>query len=187
MRFLADTPKQDELDGTAWSNGGYRPTPTIIEAAQALYRQHKVEDIARSDAGARNLTDTTHCIAEIIEDAKAKDHKDICFVTGVPGAGKTLAGLNLVTERTVAHEDEHTMVDGHWSHHRFRGTAWQKVNDSSRRAYLASAYRVLMTRAQQGMVIYVPPGAVDDYTRPPEFNDGVAAFLQNCGIEALTR
>jgi hypothetical protein len=52
---------------------------------------------------------TAECIAQIIEDAKSKHHKAICFVTGVPGAGKTLAGLNLVTQRTKAHEDEHAV------------------------------------------------------------------------------
>ncbi len=103
------TPQQDALDGAEWSKSGYRPTPTIIEAAQALYRGHRVDEITRSDAGAKNLSETAACIAAIIEDAKTKRHKAICFVTGVPGAGKTLAGLNLVTERTKVHEDEHAV------------------------------------------------------------------------------
>jgi hypothetical protein len=90
-------------------DSGYKPTPTIIEAAQSLYQGHKVDEITRSDAGAINLSQTSACIAQIIEDAKAKRHKAICFVTGVPGAGKTLAGLNLVTQRTSAHEDEHAV------------------------------------------------------------------------------
>jgi hypothetical protein len=93
----------------AWMTSGYRPTPTIIEAAQALYRSHRVEDITRSDASARNLSDTADCLSRIIEQAKARHHKAICFVTGVPGAGKTLAGLNLVTQRTKAHEEEHAV------------------------------------------------------------------------------
>src|ERR1700737_3211686 len=87
----------------------YKPTPTIIEAAQALYQGHKVAEITRSDAEAINLSQTAECIAQIIEDAKSKRYKAICFVTGVPGAGKTLAGLNLVTQRTNAHEDEHAV------------------------------------------------------------------------------
>ena len=88
---------------------GYKPTPTIIEAAQALYQGHRVEEITRSDAGAKNLSETTTCIEKIIEEANAKRHKAICLVTGVPGAGKTLAGLNLVTHRTKAHEEEHAV------------------------------------------------------------------------------
>lgn len=64
------------------------PTPTIVEAAQALYRGHNVHDITRSDAGAENLTVTTDEINHIIEHSKANGRKSICFVTGVPGAGK---------------------------------------------------------------------------------------------------
>ena len=108
-RVIAQTPTQAELDGEQWSRTGYKPTPTIIEAAQALYQGHQVEDITRSDAGAKNLSQTAACLSEIIEDAKANRRKAICFVTGVPGAGKTLAGLNLVTLRTKAHEDEHAV------------------------------------------------------------------------------
>jgi hypothetical protein len=81
------------IDLHSWLTSGYQPTPTIVEAAQALYQQHGVEEIARSDAGARNLGATTHCIAEIIEHSKTNQRKSICLVTGVPGAGKTLAGL----------------------------------------------------------------------------------------------
>jgi hypothetical protein len=98
-----------KIDVQAWLSSGYKPTPTIIEAAQALYQGHKVDEITRSDAGAINLSQTAECIAQIIEDAKSNRHKAICFVTGVPGAGKTLAGLNLVTQRTNAHEEEHAV------------------------------------------------------------------------------
>ena len=103
---IAQTPAQVALDGEHWSRTGYKPTPTIIEAAQALYQGHRVEEITRSDAGAKNPSQTAACLSEIIEDAKANKRKAICLVTGVPGAGKTLAGLNLVTLRTKAHEDE---------------------------------------------------------------------------------
>ena len=106
---VAKTPNQDAFDPEQWAASGYKPTPTIIEAAQALYQGHRVEEITRSDAGAKNLSETTTCLEKIIEEAKAKRHKAICFVTGVPGAGKTLAGLNLVTHRTKAHEEEHAV------------------------------------------------------------------------------
>jgi hypothetical protein len=69
------------IDYDAWISSGYQPTPTIVEAAQALYQAHGVEDIARSDAGARNLGITSGCIAEIIEHSKARQRKSICFVT----------------------------------------------------------------------------------------------------------
>ena len=108
-KALAEMPRQPSFDATDWATSGYKPTPTIIEAAQALYGGHKVEEITRSDAGAKNLTHTTEAIAKIIKNTKVRREKAICFVTGVPGAGKTLAGLNLVTQRTKAHEEEHAV------------------------------------------------------------------------------
>jgi len=83
--------------GEAYSSGSYSPTPTIIEAAISLYNNHSVEEITRSDAGAINLTKTTAAISDIIEYAKSENQKVICFVTGVPGAGKTLVGLKVAT------------------------------------------------------------------------------------------
>lgn len=110
LRAVAqDFPNRSDFVPAQWMTSGYRPTPTIIEAAQALYRSHRVEDITRSDASARNLSETAECLARIIDQAKAEGHKAICFVTGVPGAGKTLAGLNLVTQRIKSHEDEHAV------------------------------------------------------------------------------
>jgi len=93
----------------SWLASGYQPTPTIIEAAQALYQDHNVEEIARSDAGARNLSVTFDGIAKIIEHSKCESRKSICLVTGVPGAGKTLAGLNIATKRAHEHSDEHAV------------------------------------------------------------------------------
>jgi hypothetical protein len=81
-----------------WERGRYYPTPTIIEAAMALYGGHGVAEISRSDAGAVNLSRTSGAISEIIASARASGRKSICFVTGVPGAGKTLVGLNIATE-----------------------------------------------------------------------------------------
>ncbi len=97
------------FDVFAWENSEYLPTPTIVEAAQALYRGHRVEDITRSDAGAENLTVTADEINRIIEHSKAFQKKSICFVTGVPGAGKTLAGLNIAIQRSNADKGEHAV------------------------------------------------------------------------------
>ncbi len=85
------------INVTEYLNGGYMPTPTIIEAAVSLYNTHSVENITRNDASAKNLTLTTTKISQIIELAKNEHKKIICFVTGVPGAGKTLVGLNIAT------------------------------------------------------------------------------------------
>jgi hypothetical protein len=90
---------QAQIHGATWAAAPYKPTPTIIEAARALYSQHSVEDIARSDAGARNLALTSERIEGLLELARSDRRKIICFVTGVPGAGKTLVGLNVATKR----------------------------------------------------------------------------------------
>jgi hypothetical protein len=87
------------IDGEAWLRSPYWPTPTIIEAARALYAQHSVDAIARHDAGAENLRVTSSHIEELVSEAKRARQKVILFVTGVPGAGKTLVGLNVATRR----------------------------------------------------------------------------------------
>ena len=74
-----------------------------------LYKGHNVEEISRSDSGAINLSKTATCLNRIIEDSKFNHLKTICFVTGVPGAGKTLAGLNIANDRMKADEDEHAV------------------------------------------------------------------------------
>lgn len=92
-----------------WVNSEYLPTPTIVEAAQALYTGHKVEDITRNDAGAKNISITTDAINRIIEYSETQNKKSICFVTGVPGAGKTLVGLNLGIQKSDAKKGEHAV------------------------------------------------------------------------------
>ncbi len=98
-----------EVDAIQWFSSIYKPTPTIIQAAQALYKGHSVKEISRSDAGTINLGATTATIADIIDDAKYNQKKSICFVTGVPGAGKTLAGLNIANERHNIDQGEHAV------------------------------------------------------------------------------
>jgi hypothetical protein len=94
LQFIDGEP----IDAASWECGRYSPTPTIIEAAMALYKGHAVAEISRNDAGAINLHQTTEAVSEIISRAKTNAHKAICFVTGVPGAGKTLVGLNIATK-----------------------------------------------------------------------------------------
>lgn len=100
---------ESPFDYHQWEESEYLPTPTIVEAAQALYRGHNVHDITRSDAGATNLTVTTTELSKIIEYSKQNHRKSICFVTGVPGAGKTLVGLNVAIERSNAQKGEHAV------------------------------------------------------------------------------
>src|SRR5690606_9988251 len=54
-----------------------------------------------------------------------------------------------------------------WGNYAFRGTVWQRINQDERRLYLKNAYRVILTRARQGMIIFVPKGDASDPTRPP--------------------
>lgn len=94
------------FDALEWAAGGYRPTPTIIEAAQALFRGHEVADISRSEAGAENLAATADAISKVIATAHETGRKSLVFVTGVPGAGKTLAGLNIACSRMDRRDGE---------------------------------------------------------------------------------
>ncbi len=96
------------FDLSEWMAKGYKPTPTIVEAAQVLYRTHRVTDISRSES-AENLKQTSASIGVVIEQSRQNRTKAICFVTGVPGSGKTLAGLNIATRRSDEHPDEHAV------------------------------------------------------------------------------
>jgi hypothetical protein len=98
-----------KLDVNEWMGKGYKPTPTIVEAAQVLYRTHSVTDISRSGAGEKNLRETSTSIGMVIDQARKNRTKAICFVTGVPGSGKTLAGLNIATRRSDEHHDENAV------------------------------------------------------------------------------
>jgi hypothetical protein len=98
-----------EIDVEKWVSAGYKPTPTIIEAASVLYATHQVRDISRCDADATNLTDTTECVVAIAEQCRRLSKKAIVFITGVPGSGKTLAGLNLATRLAANDADEYAV------------------------------------------------------------------------------
>lgn len=97
------------IDPQAWVRSPYQPTPTIIEAAQSLYSRHSVEAISRHDAGARNLAITSKRVEELIEHAARNSEKHIIFVTGVPGAGKTLVGLNVATKKREDYQQTHAV------------------------------------------------------------------------------
>lgn len=110
IKLIASEIDEDRpLNSIEWLKSIYKPTPTIIEAAQALYKGHSVEEISRSDSGAINLGATSDAISEIIERSKKNNRKSICFITGVPGAGKTLAGLNIANQRHNVDTGEHAV------------------------------------------------------------------------------
>jgi hypothetical protein len=91
----------EAIDVEKWNDGAYRPVPSVIEAATALYAGMSVREITHSHAGIHNLSVTTQRVLEIVKGACEKNEKVICFVTGVPGAGKTLAGLNTVHDPDI--------------------------------------------------------------------------------------
>lgn len=97
------------IDPDNWLQGRYKPTPTIVEAASALYGQHSVADLSRSDAGAKNLSITSVAVDQVIESARLQRRKAICFITGVPGAGKTLVGLDVATKHMDASNELHSV------------------------------------------------------------------------------
>ena len=91
----------DAIDPERWDSTEYVPTPTILEAARVLYEGQNVREISRCHAGAKNLTKTSAAVMLAVQRARQNERKLICFVTGVPGAGKTLAGLNIVHNREL--------------------------------------------------------------------------------------
>ena len=103
VREQAQPSKESDLCN--WAISRYSPTPTIIEAASALYQNHSVEDITRHEAAGAALEETTKFVLDVIERSKQNGEKSICFVTGVPGAGKTLVGLNVAIQQSVKEED----------------------------------------------------------------------------------
>jgi len=98
QEFLQSQAETSPPLSSDWAGGSYCPTPTIIEAAMALYNGHQVAEISRNDASGKNLHQTTKTISDVIADARRNSYKAACFVTGVPGAGKTLIGLNIATQ-----------------------------------------------------------------------------------------
>ena len=97
-------PNESPVD-LKWIISPYAPTPTIIEAARALYENHSVENITRHEADKVSTDRTIASILEIIQKSKLHQEKSICFVTGVPGAGKTLVGLDVAIKQTYQGQD----------------------------------------------------------------------------------
>lgn len=106
--ILVKYPNEIEIDDN-WVNSPYAPTPTIIEAARALYNNHSVENITRHEADKVSTDKTISYILDVIKYSKENKKKSICFVTGVPGAGKTLVGLEVAIKQT--YKDNGVPVD----------------------------------------------------------------------------
>lgn len=113
MDTLADKLRQiidkygddEEIDFDKWFNSPYHPTPTIIAAAVEAYTSHDISEIAHSEAGQDDIDKCEQKIEEIVEYARKNRKKCVCFVTGVPGAGKTLVGLDVVAKNLKKETD----------------------------------------------------------------------------------
>ena len=101
---LHEFPNEGAVDKN-WIISPYAPTPTIIEAARTLYESHSVEDITRHEADKVTTDKTIAYILDVIRTSKENGEKSICFVTGVPGAGKTLVGLDVAVKQTYQGSD----------------------------------------------------------------------------------
>lgn len=99
QRILEIESRSLSIDAHDWLYSRYSPTPTIIQAASALYMNHSVEDITKHEADKAGIDTCTNLILDIIRESKQNHQKSICFVTGVPGAGKTLVGLNVAIQQ----------------------------------------------------------------------------------------
>lgn len=110
-KVLAKYPNEEKIDDN-WIISPYSPTPTIIEAARALYENHSVEDITRHEADQVTTDRTIAYIMNVIAESKRDNKKSICFVTGVPGAGKTLVGLDVAIKQTYQGGDEPVEDEG---------------------------------------------------------------------------
>lgn len=95
-----------------WIISPYAPTPTIIEAAKTLYENHSVENITRHEADKVSTDRTIAYILQVVKDSKLNQKKSICFVTGVPGAGKTLVGLEVAIKQTYQGNNEPVKDEG---------------------------------------------------------------------------
>ncbi len=110
-KVIDEFPNEDPID-TNWVISPYAPTPTIIEAARSLYENHSVENITRHEADAVFTDRTISYILKVIEESKEQRKKSICFVTGVPGAGKTLVGLDVAIRQTYQGHNEPVKDEG---------------------------------------------------------------------------
>lgn len=101
---------RNPIDPKVWDNSLYRPVPTILEAAEELFAGHDVREMMRCQTGSANLTDTSDRLVDIIQQAQKRSEKVVCFVTGAPGAGKTLTGLNLVRHPALQRDGRPTAL-----------------------------------------------------------------------------
>ena len=112
IRDVVEAYPSEEPINTNWIISPYEPTPTIIEAARSLYESHSVENITRHEADDVSTGRTIDYLLSVIHNSKRDQKKTICFVTGVPGAGKTLVGLDVAIKQTYQGQNEPVIDEG---------------------------------------------------------------------------
>lgn len=112
LQILSRHPNQtaEHIDIAGWDNSRFKPVPPIINAAVQLYEHKDVFAIEHACSPAESLTEATEAIVNVVQSAQKKNEKTICFVTGVPGAGKTLVGLNTVHDPRI--QESSTFLSG---------------------------------------------------------------------------
>lgn len=103
---------EPQIDLESWNQGRFRPIPPIIDAAVALYSGMDVFEIGHACAAHEDLEKTTNTLVQTVLDARAHAQKVICFTTGVPGAGKTLVGLNTVHRPEIKNDSSFLSGNG---------------------------------------------------------------------------
>jgi hypothetical protein len=136
------------IDPHRWNSAEYVPTPTIVEAARVLYQGQNVREISRCHAGAENLTRTSGAVMQAIQSARDHKQKMICFVTGIPGAGKTLAGLNIVHNRDLHEGALGVFLSGNGPLVRVLSEALARDNSSRTRTPISESRRKVQTFIQ---------------------------------------
>ena len=136
------------IDPDRWNNAEYAPTPTIVEAARVLYQGQNVREISRCHAGAENLTRTSQAVMRAIQSARDQKQKLICFVTGIPGAGKTLAGLNIVHSRELHEGALGVFLSGNGPLVRVLSEALARDNSSRTKTPISDSRRKVQTFIQ---------------------------------------
>ncbi|MEO7244395.1 MAG: DNA/RNA helicase domain-containing protein [Rubrivivax sp.] len=199
------------IDADAWERGRYLPTTTIVEAARALYAGHAVAEISRSDAGAAKrwlrgqargserfgvvVSWQAERLKPLAIDIRVKTDPVKWFLDGKDDTRSSYYLEDVATEFQVqgleldwvcvVWDGDLRFAETARGHHEFRGSRWMRIQKPERRRYLENAYRVLLTRARQGMVIVVPEGSADDPTRQRLFYDPTFEYLQALGMRAL--
>lgn len=159
------------IDAVLWDNASYHPVPTIIEAAETLFANHDVREIAHSAAGPQNLAATAERLLDIVASARKKNEKIICFITGVPGAGKTLAGLNLAHSPELRAEGLPPSVFLSGNGPLVRVVAEALASNKTERAELAGSRRTVSTFIQN-VHTYIREGLRSSGPQP----EGVVVF-----------